>query len=54
MELDAAGAGAAAAGVAAGLVPPFSDEAGVFVFSASEAAGFSDDSLPEPGFILSE
>ena len=47
----AAGAGA---GVVVELVPPPSEEAGAFVLSVLDAAGFSEVSLPEPGFILSE
>lgn len=47
-------AGAAGAGVEAGLAPVLSEEAGVFVLSVPDAAGFSDASLPAPGFILSE
>ena len=54
VELDEAGAAGAVVGTAAGLVPAVSDEAGVFVLSAPAAAGFSADSLPAPGFILSE
>lgn len=47
----AAGAGA---GVVVELVPPPSEEAGAFVLSVLDAAGFSEVSLPEPGFSLSE
>ena len=47
-------AGAAGAGVEAGPAPVLSDEAGVFTLSVSDAAGLSEESLPEPGFILSE
>jgi hypothetical protein len=53
VEPDGAGE-AAAAGAAAGAVPALSVEAGVFVLSVSDAAGLSADSLPVPGFILSE
>ena len=52
VELGAAAA--AGAGVVAEPVPPPSGEAGVFVLSVPDAAGFSEVSLPEPGFILSE
>ena len=52
VELEAAAA--AGAGVVVELVPPPSEEAGAFVLSVLEAAGFSEVSLPEPGFILSE
>ena len=45
---------AAGAGVVVELVLPLSEEAGVFVLSVLAAAGFSEVSLPEPGFILSE
>lgn len=45
---------AAGAGVVVELVPPPSEEAGAFVLSVLDAAGFSEVSLPEPGFILSE
>ncbi|MCI1279317.1 MAG: hypothetical protein LKG23_10085 [Nitrospira sp.] len=51
-ELGAAAA--AGAGVVVELVLPLSEEAGVFVLSVLVAAGFSEVSLPEPGFILSE
>lgn len=54
VEPEEAGAEGVAAGAAAEPTGAVSDEAGVFVFSAPEAAAFSDDSLPEPGFILSE
>jgi hypothetical protein len=47
-------AGAAGAAVEAGLALVLSDEAGVVVLSVPDAAGFSDESLPAPGFILSE
>lgn len=47
-------AAAAGAGVVGELVPLSSEEAGAFVLSVLEAAGFSEVSLPEPGFILSE
>lgn len=47
-------AAAAGAGVVVELVLPLSEEAGVFVLSVLAAAGFSEVSLPEPGFILSE
>jgi len=46
------GAGAAGAGVEAGVSPVESDVAGAFVVSVP-AAGLSEVSLP-PGFILSE
>ena len=52
VELEAAAA--AGAGVVVELVLPPSEEAGDFVLSVVEAAGFSEVSLPEPGFILSE
>lgn len=52
VEPDGAGE-VAAAGAAAGAVPALSEAAGVFVLSVSDA-GFSADSLPAPGFILSE
>ncbi len=51
-ELGAAAA--AGAGVVVELVLPLSEEAGVFALSVPAAAGFSEVSLPEPGFILSE
>ena len=54
VELVDAGVDEAGGGAAAGLVPAFSEEAGVLVFSVSDDADFSGDSLPEPGFILSE
>jgi hypothetical protein len=53
VELGAA-AGAGAGAVVVELVPPPSEEAGAFVLSVLDAAGFSEVSLPEPGFILSE
>ena len=52
VELEAAAA--AGAGVVVELVSPPSGEADAFVLSVVEAAGFSEVSLPEPGFILSE
>ncbi len=53
-EPEAAGAEGVAAGVDEEPAVVVSDEAGVFVFSAPGAAAFSGESLPEPGFILSE
>lgn len=52
--VELAAAAGAGAGVVVELVPPPSEDAGVFVLSVLEAAGFSEVSLPEPGFILSE
>jgi hypothetical protein len=52
VELGAAAA--VGAGVVVELVPPPSEEADAFVLSVVEATGFSEVSLPEPGFILSE
>jgi hypothetical protein len=49
-----AGAAGAAVGAAAWLVPAVSEAAGVVVLSAAPVVGFSADSLPAPGFILSE
>ena len=49
-----AGAAGVEAGVAAGLAAVLSVEAGAFALSVPEAAGFSEESLAEPGFILSE
>ena len=54
VEPLAAGAAGADDGVAVEPLPVLSDAAGVFVLSFPAAAGFSDVSLPEPGFILSE
>lgn len=54
VEPEEAGAEGVAAGAAAEPAVAVSDEAGVFVFSVPEAPAFSDDSLPAPGFILSE
>ena len=54
VELGAAAGAGAGAGVVVELVPPPSEEAGAFVLSVLDAAGFSEVSLPEPGFILSE
>ncbi len=45
---------AAVAGTVVELVPPPSEAADALVLSVVEAAGFSEVSLPEPGFILSE
>jgi hypothetical protein len=53
-ELVEAGAAGVAAGAVEGLLPAVSDAAGVFVLSEPPATGFSGDSLPAPGFILSE
>lgn len=50
----AAGAAGAEVGVAAGPAPAFSEAAGAFVVSVPDATGFSEASLPDPGFILSE
>ena len=52
VELGAAAA--VGAGVVVELAPPPSGEADAFVLSVVEATGFSEVSLPEPGFILSE
>ncbi|MDR4480817.1 MAG: hypothetical protein R3B37_13870 [Nitrospira sp.] len=49
-----AGAAGVEAGVAAGLAAVLSVEAGAFALSVPDAAGFSEESLPAPGFILSE
>jgi hypothetical protein len=54
VEPEEAGAAGVAAGVAEEPAVVVSDEAGVFVFSEPGAAAFSGESLPEPGFILSE
>jgi hypothetical protein len=52
VELGAAAA--VGAGVVVELAPPPSGEVDAFVLSVVEATGFSEVSLPEPGFILSE
>lgn len=52
VELGAAAE--AGAGVVVELVPPPSAEAGAFALSVLAVAGFSEVSLAEPGFILSE
>ena len=55
VALVEAGADGVGVGAPAGLVPAVSEEAGVFfVLSVPDAAGCSDDSFSEPGFILSE
>jgi hypothetical protein len=54
VDPEAAGEAGAEAGAGAGVEPAFSEVAGVFVLSVPAAAGFSPDSFPEPGFILSE
>ena len=57
VELEGAGAEGvegAAAGAAVELEPVVSEATGVLVLSVPEGAGFSDVSLPAPGFILSE